>query len=92
MTSHIQPKASLVDKFNQASFKWVDLEDGQGKFLLASQVMDFISQAIAEAIQEERRMIVELIEEEKSKGYESNTILEGLVAELKVGRLIHHQE
>lgn len=55
------------------------------------KIKAFISQAIAEAVEAERRRIVELIEEEKSKGYEANTILEGLIAELKVGNLIHHQ-
>lgn len=50
-----------------------------------------LKKMISEAILEERRKIVNRIEEEKSKGYEANTILEGLIAELKVGNLIHHQ-
>lgn len=43
------------------------------------------------AILEERRRIVSRIEEEKSKGYEANTILEGLIAELKIGSLINQK-
>lgn len=91
MTSHIQPEASLDERLRSLLEKeGVDFNSEDGQHIFSEQ-RAFISQAIAEAIQEERRRIVSRIEEEKSKGYEANTILEGLIAELKIGSLINQK-
>ncbi len=59
------------ERFEKTSFKWVDLEDGKGVYILASQVKSFLTQShirLLESLKEE-------LPKEKSETWISNAIV-----------------
>jgi hypothetical protein len=53
----------IENEFDETSFKWADLEDGNGRYILESQVKSFLTQSHIRLLQSLKEELPEPIDE-----------------------------